>query len=381
MTVKRFLLIVLLLFVLNILAQSLEELEKNWDELLQRILREPESDQLIELGKKLSAKRRLAQLESLRDSVLEEKLDKFVRDLSEMSETREDLLDECFVLFPKLKEDVANFEHGDFSKLNSVSALWKLGYRAILPQGFAEWLVQRFLSDPFLVDWNLVFLLKNSLNKNDVARQIRQECEKLKDKEESYSALYRLMVLAKQLDGLDSQFENELSRYIELMTALERLPAERFSEEEFEKFSRAIDALNLKKDNLKAILSHLAERSGIQDAVMRELGNDRSNLQRVVARWKFRVDLMILVVSAFFVTLFLLPRRLKISFFAFFKAYRIAIWLCQKELSKDPTDIRLRTQLAMFYERIGENEKAFQQYKIVRDLSRMVKKDRILPRA
>ncbi|KUK03137.1 MAG: Uncharacterized protein XD58_1117 [Thermotoga sp. 50_1627] len=377
MTVRRFLLVVLLLVSVNILAQSLEELEKNWDELLQRIVREPESDQLIELGKKLSAKRRLAQLESLRDSVLEENLERFIEDLLEMSESREDLLDECFVLFPELKEDVAKFEGGDFSKLNSVCALWKLGYRPILPQGFAAWLVQNFLSNPFLVDWNLVFFLKNSLNKNDVARQIRQECEKLRDREESYSTLYRLMVLAKQLDGLNSQFESELGRYMELMTALERLSAERFSEEEFEKFSRALDALNLKKDNLKAILSLLAERSGIRDSVMREPGNDRSNLQKV----KFRVDLAIMVVSAFFVTLFLLPRRLKISFFAFFRAYRIAIWLCQKELSKDPTDIRLRTELAMFYERIGENEKAFQQYKIVRDLSRMVKKDRILPRA
>jgi len=90
---------------------------------------------------------------------------------------------------------------------------------------------------------------------------------------------------------------------------------------------------------------------------------------------------MILVPSAFFLTFFFLPRRWKISFFTFFKAYKIAIKLSQKELSKDPTDIRLRTLLAMFYERIGENEKAFQEYKIVRDLSRMVKKDRILPRA
>ncbi|MDI6861763.1 MAG: hypothetical protein QMC97_00075 [Pseudothermotoga sp.] len=378
---KKFLLVLSFFLIVSVLAQSLEDLEKSWLELLQRVVREPDSDELVELGRKLSAKRRLAQLETLKDSVLEENLDKFVANLSEMSETRDDLLDECFVLFPKLKADVASFERGDNSKLNSVCALWKLGYKPVVPQGFAAWLVQTFLSDPFLIDWNLVFFLKNSSNKDVIAKQIRQECEKLKDKEKDYPALYRLMVLAKQLDGADSQLESELSRYIELMTSLERYSSERLSNEEFEKFSRALNNLNLKKDNLKAILSHLAERSGIQDAVMRELGNDRSNLQRVVARWKFRVDLMILVVSAFFVTLFLLPRKLKISFFAFFKAYRIAIWLCQKELSKDPTDIRLRTQLAMFYERIGENEKAFQQYKIVRDLSRMVKKDRILPRA
>jgi len=380
MSMKKFLLVLSFFLIVSVLAQSLEDLEKSWLELLQRVVREPDSDELVELGRKLSAKRRLAQLETLKDSVLEENLDKFVANLSEMSETRDDLLDECFVLFPKLKADVASFERGDNSKLNSVCALWKLGYKPVVPQGFAAWLVQTFLSDPFLIDWNLVFFLKNSSNKDVIAKQIRQECEKLKDKEKDYPALYRLMILAKQLDGADSQLESELSRYIELMTSLERYSSERLSNEEFEKFSRALNNLNLKKDNLKAILSHLAERSGIQDSSTKGLEN-RKNLQKLMTRWRFRIDLMILVPSAFFLTFFFLPRRWKISFFAFFKAYKIAIKLSQKELSKDPTDIRLRTLLAMFYERIGENEKAFQEYKIVRDLSRMVKKDRILPRA
>lgn len=76
-----------------------------------------------------------------------------------------------------------------------------------------------------------------------------------------------------------------------------------------------------------------------------------------------------------------MPRRLKIKLFVSLRSYRIAIKLCLKEAKKDPTDMNIRAQLAMLYERIGENEKALEEYKLIRDLSRMLRKDRIPPRA
>lgn len=371
MRVKLFVCLILSIALASLFAMSMEDLEKEWAELLNKIAREPDSDVLVEIGKKLSAKRRLAELEALREAVLEEDLDKFLLELSNMTDVREDLLDECFVLFPKLKEDVSNLERGDFSNVRKVSPLWKLGYKPDLPKDFAGWLVETFLNDPFILDWNLVFFLKNCSNKVSIAEGIRQECEKLKDREELYPALYRLMVLAKQLDGVQTRFESDLNEYMELITDVERLSHGPISNEEFERISKRFSELNLKKDNLKALLNRAVQNLGV------------GSLQTKRVEWTVHKAFVVtaLIASILLLTMLVMPRRSKIRLFAFFKMYRIAIILCQKELKKTPTDIDLRTQLAMLYERIGETEKAFQEYKVVKDLSRMVKKDRFLPRA
>lgn len=371
MKVKRLFLAIVLLAA-SVLATTMEDLERNWSDLIRRIVREPDSDQLVEIGRKLSAQRRLAEFEPVREAVLREDLEGFIRKLSETEQVREDLLDECFVLFPKLREDVMNFERGDFSKLPIVSALWKLGYKPNVPKDFASWLVRSFLNDPFLLEWNLVFLLRNSTNKQEIASAIRQECERMKDREEYYPALYRLVVLAEQLDGVRSQFQSELSRYIELMTSLERSSTSQISEEDYRRFSQLFNELNLKKDNLKVLLDQIARRSNIDVTFKRSI--------RWFAKFQPRSILLMLIcpcVSA----LFFMPRKLKIKLFAFLRAYRLAIKLCRKELEKNPTDVNLRTQLAILYERIGENEKALEEYRLIRDLSRMIRKDRILPRA
>lgn len=371
MKVKRLFLAIVFLAA-NVLATTTEDLERSWSDLIRRIVREPDSDQLIEIGRKLSAQRRLAEFEPVREVVLREDLEGFVRQLSETEEVREDLLDECFVLFPQLKEDVVSFERGDFSKLATVSALWKLGYKPYVPNDFASWLVQSFLNDPFLLDWNLVFLLRNSANKQEIASNIRRECERMKDREEYYPALYRLMVLAEQLDGVRSQFQNELSRYIELMTSLQRFSASQISEEDYRRFSQLFNELNLKKDNLKALLDQIARRSNIDVTVKRSV------------RWFEKLQprsILLILICLCVSTLFFMPRRLKIKLFVSLRSYRIAIKLCLKEAKKDPTDMNIRAQLAMLYERIGENEKALEEYKLIRDLSRMLRKDRIPPRA
>ncbi|WP_144380650.1 tetratricopeptide repeat protein [Thermotoga caldifontis] len=371
MRAKRLFLAIVFLTA-SVLAATMEDLEKSWSDLIRRIVREPDSDQVMEIGRKLSAQRRLAEFEPVREAVLREDLEGFIRRLSETEQVREDLLDECFVLFPKLKEDVMNFERGDFSKLSIVSALWKLGYKPNVPENFASWLVRSFLNDPLLLEWNLVFLLRNSANRQEIASNIRQECERMKDREEYYPALYRLMVLAEQLDGVRSQFQSELSKYIELMTSLERFSASQISEEDYRRFSRLFNELSLKKDNLKLLLDQIARRSNIDVAAKRPI------------LWFEKVQPRpVLLISIFLcaLVLFFMPRKLKIKLFAFLRAYRLAIKLCRKELEKNPTDVNLRTQLAMLYERIGENEKALQEYRLIRDLSRMIKKDRILPRA
>ncbi|MGB9790575.1 MAG: tetratricopeptide repeat protein [Thermotoga caldifontis] len=370
MRAKRLFLAIVFLTA-SVLATTMEDLERSWSDLIQRIVREPDSDQLIEIGRKLSAQKRLAEFDPVREAVLREDLEGFVRELSETEEVREDLLDECFVLFPKLREDVMNFERGDFSKLPIVSALWKLGYKPNVHRDFASWLVRSFLNDPFLLEWNLVFLLKNSVNRREIASVIRQECERMKDREEYYPALYRLMVLAEQLDGVRSQFQNELSRYIELMTSLERFSASQISEEDYRRFSQLFNELNLKKDNLKVLLDQIARRSNIDVTVKRSV------------RWfeKIQPRSILLLICLCVSALFFMPRRLKIKLFAFLRAYGLAIKLCRKELEKNPTDVNLRTQLAMLYERVGENEKALEEYRLIRDLSRMIRKDRTLPRA
>lgn len=381
MNAKKILIIHLSLVLTMMIAMSFEVLEKNWLELIDRIVREPDSDQLIALGKKLAAQRRLTEIEMIKEAVLNEDFEKFIVRLAEVNETREDLLDECLVLFPRLKDEIAAFERGDFTKLGTVCPLWKVGYKPKLSQDFGNWFVKSFLKDPFLLDWNLVFFLKNAANKETVAKQIREECEKLKNEEDSYPALYRLMSLAKQLDGLSSKFENELSTYMELLTHLQRLSNERVSKEELNKISQQFNALTLKKDNLKNLLMHVLEKTGVKDIVLKDVTKKNSFEQLVEKFLKTKIQLLIPPVLALLVILIFLPRRFKIKLFTSMKAYKLAIKLCQKELTREPTNIALRTQLAMLYERVGETERAFQEYKIVRDLSRMVKKDQIRPRA
>ncbi|MEN3007644.1 hypothetical protein [Pseudothermotoga sp.] len=371
MSIKKILLILLIflsLILTSLIAASLEELEKSWLELIDRIVREPGSDQLIDLGKRIAAKRRLAEIEVLREAVLDENFEKFIAKLTEANEVREDLFDECLVLFPNLKDEIATFERGDFTKLGTVCPLWKIGYKPRLPQDFGSWFVKAFLKDPFLLDWNLVFFLKNSTNRETVARRIREECEKLKNEEDSYPALYRLVSLAKQLDGASSKLESELSTYMELLTHLQRLANENVSKEELNELSQQLNALTLKKDNLKNLLMHVAERTGTKQ-VLKDT-TKKSLIEKILKN-----RLLLILPALALLIIFLLPRKLKIKLFTFLRAYKLAIKLCQKELKIKPMNIELRTQLAMLYERTGEMERAFQEYKIVRDLSRMIKKD------
>lgn len=381
MNVKKILIISLSLVLTTMIAMSSEELEKSWLELIDRIVREPGSDQLIILGKRLAAKRRLTEMEMLREATLNEDFEKFIVRLAEMNEVREDLLDECLILFPNLKDEIVAFEKGDFTKFGTVCPLWKVGYRPKLPQEFGNWFVKAFLKDPFLLDWNSVFFLKNATNRETVAKQIREECEKLKNEEDSYPALYRLMSLAKQLDGLSSKFENELGTYMELLTHLQRLSNERISKEELNKISQQFNTLTLKKDNLRNLLMHVSEKTGARDIVLKDLTKKNSFEQLVEKLLKAKIQLLILPPLALLVILIFLPRKLKIKLFTSLKVYKLAIKLCQKELAREPMDITLRTQLAMLYERVGEAERAFQEYKTVRELSRMIKKDQIRPRA
>lgn len=379
MSVKKILIISLSLVLTTMIAMSLEELEKSWLELIDRIVLQPDSDQLIILGKRLAAKRRLTEIETLREAILNENFEKFIACLTEMNEVREDLLDECLILFPNLKDEITAFEKGDFTKFGAVCPLWKVGYKPKLPQGFGNWFVNAFLKDPFLLDWNSVFFLKKATNREMVAKQIREECEKLKNEENNYPALYRLISLARQLDGLSSKFENELGMYMELLTHLQRLSNERVSKEELNKISQQFNALTLKKDNLKDLLMHVSEKIGARDIVSKDL-TKKNSFGQLVKKFLNGTQLLILPALVLLVILTFLPRKFKIKLFTSLRAYKLAIKLCQKELAREPMNIELRTQLAILYERAGETERAFQEYKTVRDISRMIKKDQTHPR-
>ncbi|MEJ5228479.1 MAG: tetratricopeptide repeat protein [Pseudothermotoga sp.] len=354
--------------------------EQSWEELIKLIKTDPDSTVILSEGPKISAKRRLARFESLRDAIVDEDFDRFLKDLASSADSQVDLSRETFLVFPQLRDTITAFEKGNFEDFEKLKGIWKIGIKVLPPSDFGHWIVDRFLKDPYAVDWNLVAMLKSSENAGEISQQIVDRCFFYQNQEQHFPSLYRLFEIANQLSARQlSEFEKKLSTYMELLNTVSKFEPSRLNSSEFYAFLMSFDNLAEPKEEIKKRLVFLiqsAKKMGVELAYVETKDESINSLLREtkkVSPTKIPNWIWVLIGVMGGISLFLFVDRLRLNFLLFFRMRKPAIKLCKKILTKRPSDLSIRFKLAMLYEQIGKVDEAIKEYQCIKDLSKMLR--------
>lgn len=354
--------------------------EQSWEELIKLIKTDPDSNVILTEGPKISAKRRLARFESFREAVVDENFDRFLKDLVFSVDLQVDLSQEVFLVFPQLRDTITAFEKDSFENFEKLKGIWKIGVKVSPPSDFGRWVVDRFLKDPYTVDWNLIAMLKNSDNAEEISRQIVERCLFYQNQEQHFPSLYRLFEIANQLSSRQpDEFEKRLTTYMEMLNMLSRFEPSRLNSSEFYAFLMSFDRLAEPKEEIRKRLIFLiqsAKKMGAELVYVETKDEYINSLLRglekkVVRRIPVWIWLLLGVIS--FASLVLSISRLKLNFLLFFRMRKSAIKLCKKILLKKPSDLSMHFKLAMLYEQIGKVDEAIKEYQCIKDLSKMLR--------
>ncbi len=367
------------LFFAGTIDQIGKDPEQSWQELIALIKKDPDSQLIFSEGPRIAAKRRLAHFDALRQAVVSENFDQFIKDMSSCLDLQVDLVKELLLVFPQLEDHVRRFENGDFQEIAFIKSLWKVGLRVTAPTDFGKWLVENFLKDPYLLDWNLVGLIKTSRNFSEISQQITQTCLLHQNEESSFPSLYRLLEVANQFETSNPvQFAVELKSYMELLNTVNRLEPSRIDSFELSKVILQFDQLSLPKEEIRKRLLFLIENAkkfGVKfDQIQSKDKNINSSLKQhstAVKERKFFLIWIVFWVAVFFIILAIDKIRLSVLIALGMK--KAAVKTCKRILQREPSDLKTRSKLAMLYEQLGDVNQAIKEYQCIKDLSKMLR--------
>ncbi len=384
MNVKKYLVILFLTMSIFLLAidKPGKDPEESWDELITLIKSDPNSPLILREGPKIAAKRRLFQIEELREAVLFEDVDKLYSALDRLTAAHpQNLNRELVLIFPEVQELVQRFKTGEINLFDKVRSLWKVGFKISAAEGFGSWLLENFLKNPQLLDWSTIGFLTGLDNKERISAEITEEAQKYYQQESYYPHLYRILEVARNATAREPfEFELQLSAYIDLLSQINRTNVSSLTKRELENMLKQFESIKIKKDLLRDKLSFLvvsAKQAGIpidvsvQDPVLSSL------LRKEVSSRQFQTKHLIVIVALLSLfCLMLLIDKIRLKILLVLRVKRAAVKTCLKILSKDPFDFQVRSQLAMLYEQIGEIDRAVSEYKTLKDLTKMVREQR-----
>lgn len=372
-----FVLIALLSFAIDKPGKDPEE---SWNELIALIKSNPNSPAILAEGPKIAAKRRLAQLDLLKEAVITEDMERFLASLNNLtSNDLKDLRQEVLLVFPDIVKVIEKFENGQLSFFDKIKSLWKLGFKMSAPMEFTNWLIENFLKNPQILDWNTVGFIGELQNKEIVSTQIVQAATKYSDHEIYYPHLYRILEIARNARMHEaSEFELQLISYINLLNEISRANVSYLTKNELENMLKQFDSIKIKKDLLRDKLVFLivsAQKAKVpmhgitvQDLALSSLLKSQPTNKKGSTRFWILLPIVI-----FLCCLMVLIDRVRLKVLLILRARKAAARTCQKILSKDPFNFEVRSKLALLYEEIGDLERAVLEYKTIKDLSRMTR--------
>lgn len=366
----------------GVIDQLGKDPEQSWLALIDLIKRDPDSQYIFSEGPRISAKRRLVRFESLiRRAVTDEDFDLFVKELSNSLDLQVDLSKEAMIVFPQLQGHIKQFEKGEFSEAAVIKSFWKLGITTVVPKGFGKWLVESFLKDPLLLDWNLVGLIKTAKNREDISREIIDTCLMYKDNEPSFPSLYRLFEIANEYDkDYSKEFGDELKSYVDLLNAINKLEPSRVTSSELSKIISQFDQLSLPKEEIKkriAFLIENAKKVGIRFDQVESKDKYIDNLLKephaLVVKGSYLTWIILGVIAC---AIILSIDRIRLNLLIWLGMKKAAIKTCRRILLREPSDLKTRSRLAMLYEQLGDINQAVKEYQCIKDLSKMLRSPR-----
>ncbi|AEH50149.1 tetratricopeptide repeat protein [Pseudothermotoga thermarum] len=381
----RYLVVILLTFAVLIvfaIDRPGKDPEESWNELINLIKLDPNSTLITIEGPRIAAKRKLAQIEWLKEAVVAEDFEKFLMNLAHVTINPPlDLTKEVTLVFPQIQVLIDEFEKGNFENFDKIKTLWKVGFKLSAPRLFGKWLVESFLENPQLLDWNTVRFLQEMKNKEEIADEIVQTALKYSQTESYYPHLYRIFEVTRNMVFKEPTFfERQLSLYINLLNQIIRMDVKRLTKAEIEEILKQFDSIEIKKDELRNKLAFLivsAKQAKIpldgvktKDSYLSTLIGKSDQLDSKKANYW-------LVLTILGGILFLISfDRIRLEILLFLRAKKAAIKTCQRILSKDPLNFQIRLKLAALYEKVGDVERAISEYKAIKDLMKMAKQQK-----
>lgn len=375
--------LIILVFWSFIFAGTIDQIGKDpeqcWDELIDLIRKNPDSQLILSEGPRIAAKRRLASFESLRRAVVAENLDQFINDMSNCLDLEMDLVKETLLIFPQLRDHIQRFEKGNFEEIAVIKNLWKLGLYASAPKGFGGWLVQNFLKNPYLLDWNLVGMVRNFKNSTEVSQEIIETCLSYQKEEPLFPSLYRLFEIVNQFDKSSPVgFDTQLSQYMDLLNAVSRLEPSRLTSAELSKVVNQFDRLSLPKEEIRKRLLFLienAKKMGMRfdhiESKDKYINDSLKQLSIPINSSKFTLIWIILMVAVCLIVLSI--DRIRLSILIALGMKKAAVKTCKRILLREPSNLKIRSKLAMLYEQLGDINQAVKEYQCIKDLNKMLR--------
>ncbi|HEY8542187.1 MAG TPA: hypothetical protein VIL29_07375 [Pseudothermotoga sp.] len=354
--------------------------EESWVELIDLIKKNPDSQLISSEGPRISAKRRLiACSELLKQSIVNENFDQFTNDMHNCLDLQTDLMKEVILIFPQLEDHIRKFENGDFEKVMIIKSFWKIGLRIVAPKGFGKWLVQNFLKDPYLLDWNLVGLIKSFKNPSEISQEIVETCLSYQNEESLFPSLYRLFEIANQLGKSPPvDFASQLGAYIDLLNTINKLEPSRMTSSELSKIVVQFDQLSLPKEEIRKRLLFLiesAKKIGVKfDHIESKDKYISSSLRQISVVTSKNNPFLIFIITTMVICLVILSvDRIRLNLLIILGMKKAAVKTCKRILLRKPSDLRVRSKLAMLYEQLGDINQAIKEYQCIKDLSKMLK--------
>lgn len=352
--------------------------EESWNDLMIYIQQNPDATDITSVGRKIAAKKRLSQFTPIREAVIledEQLLLNALRDSNFQADS--EYFEDLCILFPNIKKALDDFESkGNFDVLPVVSLLWRFDISLKAPDGFGSFLLEEFLNNPYMLDWNMVNFLRGLENASEVALSIVEKANLYRLSEDKYPSLYRILQTTSDVLSQRIELEEDISDYLEVVSEINNFDMSSVEPEDLQAIVSKYDNITLKKDELRTRIIALIEtmraaKVRFETPAVSEDKSIQRYLDHLVKRtFSFHPFIYLIAIAApIAVVLSFSKIRLKLSLALGFK--RQARKLCEKILVRDPLNIELRTTLAMLYEQLGNGEKALNEYRLIKDLQKM----------
>ena len=352
--------------------------EESWNDLMIYIQQNPDATDITSVGRKIAAKKRLSQFTPIREAVIledEQLLLNTLRDADFQADS--EYFEDLCILFPNIKKALNDFESkGNFDVLPIVSLLWRFDVSLKAPGEFGSFLLEKFLNDPYILDWNMVNFLQGLENASEVALSIVEEANLYRLSEDKYPSLYRILQTGSDILSQRIELEEDISDYLEVLSEIDNFDISSARLEDLQAIVSKYDNITLKKDELRTRIIALIET--LRAAKVRfetPIASEDKSIQRylnhlVKKTFSFRPFIYLIAIAVPIAVALPFPKiRLKLSLALGFK--KQARKLCEKILARDPLNIELRMTLAMLYEQLGDGEKALNEYRLIKDLRKM----------
>jgi len=198
--------------------------EESWNDLMIYIQQNPDATDITSVGRKIAAKKRLSQFTPIREAVIledEQLLLNTLRDADFQADS--EYFEDLCILFPNIKKALNDFESkGNFDVLPIVSLLWRFDVSLKAPDEFGSFLLEKFLNDPYILDWNMVNFLQGLENASEVALSIVEEANLYRLSEDKYPSLYRILQTGSDILSQRIELEEDISDYLEVDKSIQR---------------------------------------------------------------------------------------------------------------------------------------------------------------